>query len=128
MEGKRAVHQVLGFTTATSVWLSAALGVGAGGGLHFVATYSTILVIMVLRYGPRLHHNQQEDDIDNNNNGFDANSDVNEDADNDRNSKERKKEEHSYYTMSIEERALFYEWKKQKMKHYNEWKLTRKQQ
>ena len=36
---------VHGLTTAASVWLSAAIGVAAGGGLYFVGTFS--LVIMV---------------------------------------------------------------------------------
>ena len=34
------VHQVHGLTTAASVWLSAAVGVGAGGELYFVTAYS----------------------------------------------------------------------------------------
>lgn len=34
------VHQVHGLTTAASLWLSAAIGVGAGGALYFVSVYS----------------------------------------------------------------------------------------
>jgi putative Mg2+ transporter-C (MgtC) family protein len=49
------VHQVHGITTAASVWLSAAIGVGAGGALYAVSAYSTALVILVLRFGPRLY-------------------------------------------------------------------------
>mmetsp|Transcript_457 Transcript_457/g.671 ORF Transcript_457/g.671 Transcript_457/m.671 type:complete len:369 (+) Transcript_457:123-1229(+) len=56
------MHQVHGLTTAASVWLSAAIGVGTGGALYFVSGYSTILIIMVLRFGPRLY--LQEDDND----------------------------------------------------------------
>lgn len=53
-EGKDANHQVHGLTTAASVWLSAAAGVGAGGRLYFVSAYSTILVMIILRYGPTI--------------------------------------------------------------------------
>lgn len=49
------VHQVHGITTAASVWLSAAIGVGAGGALYVCSAYSTALVILVLRFGPRLY-------------------------------------------------------------------------
>jgi uncharacterized membrane protein YhiD involved in acid resistance len=48
-------HQVHGLTTAASLWLSAAVGVGAGGALYVVTTYSTILVLLVLRYGPKIY-------------------------------------------------------------------------
>lgn len=48
-------YQVHGITTAASVWLSAAVGVGAGGALYAVSAYSTALVIIVLRFGPRLY-------------------------------------------------------------------------
>jgi len=49
------VHQVHGITTAASVWLAAAIGVGAGGALYAVSAYSTALIILVLRFGPRLY-------------------------------------------------------------------------
>jgi len=61
------VRQVHGITTAASVWLAAAVGVGAGGALYAVAAYSTALVILVLRFGPRLylqHDRGFEDDSD----------------------------------------------------------------
>ncbi|KAL7524943.1 hypothetical protein ACHAWF_001141, partial [Thalassiosira exigua] len=61
-DGGREVHQVHGITTAaravvqfSSVWLSAAMGAGAGGALYAVSAYSTALVILVLRFGPRLY-------------------------------------------------------------------------
>lgn len=38
-----------------SVWLAAAVGAGAGGALYAVSAYSTALVIVVLRFGPRLY-------------------------------------------------------------------------
>ncbi|GMH51278.1 hypothetical protein TL16_g00975 [Triparma laevis f. inornata] len=53
--GDNEVHQVHGLTTAASVWLSAAVGVGAGGGLYFICVYAVALIIMVLRFGPRLY-------------------------------------------------------------------------
>ena len=47
--GDDEVHQVHGLTTAASLWLSAAIGVGAGGALYFVSVYSvskaTLLVL-----------------------------------------------------------------------------------
>jgi len=48
-------HEVHGLTTAASVWLSAAVGVGAGGRLYIVSAYATALVILVLRLGPRMY-------------------------------------------------------------------------
>jgi len=56
-------HQVHGLTTAASLWLSAALGVGAGGALYAVTIYATALVLFMLRYGPKLYE-QEEDDND----------------------------------------------------------------
>jgi uncharacterized membrane protein YhiD involved in acid resistance len=53
VSGVGEVHQVNGLTTAASVWLSAAVGVGSGGGLYLVTIYVVILVIMILRYAPR---------------------------------------------------------------------------
>lgn len=59
------MHQVHGLTTAASVWLSAAIGVGAGGALYFVSVYSTVLILLVLRFGPRLYlYGDFEDDDD----------------------------------------------------------------
>lgn len=47
------IHQVNGLTTAASVWLSAAVGVGCGGALYLVTGYVVILVVIILRYAPR---------------------------------------------------------------------------
>lgn len=52
LEGEE-VHQVHGLTTAASLWLSAAVGVGCGGALYLVTAYVVIMVIMILRYAPR---------------------------------------------------------------------------
>eukprot|EP00957_Ditylum_brightwellii_P085143 6473652-Ditylum_brightwellii.AAC.1 len=38
--GDEQTHQVHGLTTAASVWLSAAIGCGAGGALYFLTAYS----------------------------------------------------------------------------------------
>ncbi|KAJ8603625.1 hypothetical protein CTAYLR_007567 [Chrysophaeum taylorii] len=47
-------HEVHGLTTASSVWLSAAAGIAAGGGLMVISMFSTMVMIVVLRFGPRL--------------------------------------------------------------------------
>ena len=41
------------FATAGSVWLSAAVGISCGGGLYFVAFYTTALLLVMLRFLPR---------------------------------------------------------------------------
>jgi len=46
-------HTVKGLNTAASVWLSAAVGVACGGGLYFVATFASALILVLLRFGPR---------------------------------------------------------------------------
>jgi len=53
--GENEVHQVHGLTTAASVWLSAAVGVGVGGKMYFISTYCVALIIGVLRFGPRMY-------------------------------------------------------------------------
>jgi uncharacterized membrane protein YhiD involved in acid resistance len=47
-----AANEVHGLTTAASVWLSASVGIGAGGGLFILSSYCVVLVIFVLRIGP----------------------------------------------------------------------------
>ena len=48
------VQQIVrGPNTAASVWLSAAVGVACGGGLYFVAAFTTALMLTLLRFGPR---------------------------------------------------------------------------
>lgn len=47
-------QEVHGLTTAASVWLSAAVGVGTGGRLYVVSVYAVFLVVFVLRLGPRM--------------------------------------------------------------------------
>jgi len=47
------IHEVHGLTTAASVWLSAAVGIACAGGLYFVASLSTAIMLVLLRFGPR---------------------------------------------------------------------------
>lgn len=49
---------VIGFHTANSIWLSAAVGVACGGGMYFVATFTAALVLVLLRFGPRQLHRE----------------------------------------------------------------------
>ena len=58
--GSNEVHQVHGLTTAASVWLSAAVGVAAGGKLYFIASYCVALIIVILRFGPKLYGSEEE--------------------------------------------------------------------
>lgn len=53
---------VHGLTTAASLWLSAAVGVACGGELYFAATYGTAVMLVLLRFGPRLRDNENEED------------------------------------------------------------------
>lgn len=46
-------HHVHGITTAASTWVSAAIGVAAGGAMYFVAFFSVLTLLFVLRFGPR---------------------------------------------------------------------------
>ena len=45
--------QIKGLTTAASAWLSAAVGVSCGGGLYAVAIFTSLLVTVVLKHGPK---------------------------------------------------------------------------
>uniref|UniRef100_A0A6S9BE96 MgtC/SapB/SrpB/YhiD N-terminal domain-containing protein n=1 Tax=Ditylum brightwellii TaxID=49249 RepID=A0A6S9BE96_9STRA len=55
-------HTVSGLTTATSVWLSAAVGIACGGGLYFAASFCVAIMLVVLRFGPRWSHKHHDDD------------------------------------------------------------------
>jgi len=59
-EGQDSVHQIHGLTTAASIWLAASIGVAVGGGYYFISLYSVILIVKVLKYGPRIFY--QKDD------------------------------------------------------------------
>ncbi len=47
-------HTVHGLTTAASLWLSAAVGIACAGELYFAASFSCALMMVLLRFGPRL--------------------------------------------------------------------------
>ncbi|KAL7461842.1 hypothetical protein ACHAXS_002239 [Conticribra weissflogii] len=46
-------HNVKGLNTAASIWLSAAVGAACGGGMYFVASFTSALMLVLLRFGPR---------------------------------------------------------------------------
>ncbi|HEY6082312.1 MAG TPA: MgtC/SapB family protein [Chitinophagaceae bacterium] len=41
-------NRVTGLTTASAIWITAALGMGAGGGYYLVSIIATVIVLMVL--------------------------------------------------------------------------------
>lgn len=47
-------NHVHGIATATSVWLSASVGIAAGGALWVISAWTVVLAIFVLRLGPQL--------------------------------------------------------------------------
>ena len=49
-----------GLTTATSVWLSAAIGILCGGGLFVPGLFTTSVGVVYLRFAPRLSHGAEE--------------------------------------------------------------------
>jgi uncharacterized membrane protein YhiD involved in acid resistance len=51
-ERGQSVH---GLTTAASVWLSASVGICVGGSLYVVSAWAVVLVVIVLRLGPRMY-------------------------------------------------------------------------
>lgn len=54
------VHQVHGLTTAASVWLSASVGVASAGGLYIISIYSVMLIVLVVKFGPKLIFEQED--------------------------------------------------------------------
>ena len=48
-------HEVHGLATASSVWLSAAIGIGVGGKLWVQSAYAVVLVVFLLKIGPRMY-------------------------------------------------------------------------
>jgi len=63
-DGGADTHQVHGLTTASSVWLSAAIGTACGGNLLPQATCTVAAIVLMLRFGPRNSElpDHQEDD------------------------------------------------------------------
>jgi putative Mg2+ transporter-C (MgtC) family protein len=45
---------IKGLTTAASVWISAAIGLACGIGLYLVASFSTIIALIILLIHPRI--------------------------------------------------------------------------
>jgi len=66
-------QEVRGLNTAATIWISAAAGVGVGGGLYFITTYTVVCVLILLRYGPQLYLETFED--------TDSDSDSDSDSD-----------------------------------------------
>jgi uncharacterized membrane protein YhiD involved in acid resistance len=52
-QGENSVPEVHGLTTATSVWLSAAIGILCGGGLYVPGLFATFAGVVYLRFAPR---------------------------------------------------------------------------
>eukprot|EP00908_Phaeocystis_cordata_P012533 Transcript_23508.p1 GENE.Transcript_23508~~Transcript_23508.p1 ORF type:complete len:370 (-),score=67.91 Transcript_23508:110-1123(-) len=63
-EGGGQVPEVHGLTTATSVWLSAAIGLLCGGGLYVPALFATCASVVYLRFAPRLDRSPADDGTD----------------------------------------------------------------
>lgn len=56
----RAGGDILGLTTAASIWLTAAVGMAAGFGWYLLAIVTTALVVMVLYFLERCEYQDQE--------------------------------------------------------------------
>lgn len=54
-------HVVHGLTTASSLWISAAVGMACAGELYFAAYFTVALVMALLRFGPRQIEHMDED-------------------------------------------------------------------
>jgi uncharacterized membrane protein YhiD involved in acid resistance len=70
-------HSVHGLPTAASVWLSAAVGIACSGELYFAATFSVAIILVLLRFGPRMFSG--EDFESNDCDGSDADDDADDD-------------------------------------------------
>jgi uncharacterized membrane protein YhiD involved in acid resistance len=51
---KKVAPEVHGLTTATSVWVSAAIGILVGGALYVPAIFTTLAAVVYLRFAPRM--------------------------------------------------------------------------
>lgn len=51
--GEPEKEEIHGLTTAASTWVAASCGIAAGGALYFVAAFSVLTLLFVLRFGPR---------------------------------------------------------------------------
>jgi putative Mg2+ transporter-C (MgtC) family protein len=50
---------VQGLTTAASLWVTAAVGLAVGVGMIGMSLVTTVLVFLLLRFGPRSRHKQE---------------------------------------------------------------------
>jgi len=67
-------HTVHGLTTAASVWLSAAVGIACSGELYFAATFAVSIMLLMLRFGPRMFmFDEDEDEDEDDDEGVEAN-------------------------------------------------------
>eukprot|EP01065_Artemidia_motanka_P024070 TRINITY_DN2871_c1_g3_i3.p1 TRINITY_DN2871_c1_g3~~TRINITY_DN2871_c1_g3_i3.p1 ORF type:complete len:327 (+),score=78.35 TRINITY_DN2871_c1_g3_i3:73-1053(+) len=57
-------QNINGVTTAASVWLSAAVGTAAGGGLYVSALFTVLITINLLRFGPRMDRKEEEEEAE----------------------------------------------------------------
>jgi len=62
--GAGAIPHVRGLTTAASIWISAAVGLACGGGLYYVAAYSTAAALTILKFGPQMSTNNESNSDD----------------------------------------------------------------
>lgn len=53
--------RVIGLTTASTIWLTAALGMGIGGGQYLIITVAILMILLILWLFP--HFEQRIDDI-----------------------------------------------------------------
>jgi putative Mg2+ transporter-C (MgtC) family protein len=58
---KNKVHEVHGLTTAANVWLAAAVGIACAGEMYFVASFTTAIMLVLLRFGPRTYQPHMDD-------------------------------------------------------------------
>ena len=52
-----AQHQIVGITTAASIWLTATVGIVAGAGRLGLAVVGTVLAFVILTFFGRFDHN-----------------------------------------------------------------------
>jgi putative Mg2+ transporter-C (MgtC) family protein len=48
--------KVMGLTTAATIWLTAAIGMGMGGGFYFLSWTAVILIMVILWFFPSIEH------------------------------------------------------------------------
>ena len=73
-------HSVHGLPTAASVWLSAAVGIACSGELYFAATFSVAIMLVLLRFGPRMFSGEDFESDDCDDSDADADDDDDEEA------------------------------------------------